>query len=71
MKITKNKARYTYSMPCIWITKQVFCDAILAGDSVLNTTIKNNDYAIDDGRSNMWSGFDEDEQNDDSRLWGN
>lgn len=56
-----------YVSPAIWVNPAQF-EASLLGESdtkkQLHTTIVD-EYAEEDGRSDLWTGFDEDETSDD------
>ncbi len=44
-------------------------EALLAGSESLKTIIKPNEYAEEDGRSNGWNGFDDDDTGAPPGLW--
>ncbi len=55
--------------PCIWTTPLTSNEALLAGSENLKTIIKPNEYAEEDGRSNGWNGFDDDDTGANSTIW--
>ncbi len=56
-----------YVAPTIWVNPAQFETSLLGGSDLkqmLHTT-KDDQYAEEDGRSDLWTGFDEDETSDD------
>jgi hypothetical protein len=68
--IKKAKGKHhPYTRPCIWIAQQTLHFPLLGESGDLKTTINTQEFAENDGRSNEWNGFDQDDQNTASNIW--
>ena len=65
---TGKSAKMRYTPPLIWIAAPLTLQPLLAV-SGLETTVKNDDYAQYDGRTNNWDGFDGNESGGSPSLW--
>ena len=64
-----NGKHHPYTRPCIWIIQQMPHFPLLGGRGDMKTTINTQEYAENDGRSNEWNGFDQDDQSTASNIW--
>lgn len=65
---TANCTRMRYIPPHTWMTESLLHEALLTTSGNLKTTIKDGP-APEDGRSNEWDGFDENDPGNTSSLW--